>query len=275
MPCCIAFIQFQQCQHNTLFKIACTAGCKDLCPLPDQQVLVITHYLWLCEDCHERIANQDLDDRCNKWADHLFEIPETLHPEIRRQLDATARAKENFEDERYEKARIMRIEEIQWVAEWTIEYAFMLYDVLHKHAWEPEKALARIEKLRDLRLWDLIVVKDVSRKGEQLAMEQDNEVYWNITGEQKSKGQRRRMRRDRPPATPKPLPPTFAEWDKKHERDSSEGSSKLDHDDEEDDSISNTEQRATTPSPPLHATRTRDIFGITLEEPDPMDLDED
>jgi hypothetical protein len=188
MPCCIAFIQFQQCQHSTLFKIACTAGCKDLCPLPAQQVLVITHYLWLCEECHERIGNQDLDDRCNKWADVLFEIPETLPPEIRQQLKASVEAQENVEDECCEKKRIMRIEEIQWVAEWTVEYAAMLYEVLHKHAWEPQDALARIQKLRALRLWDLIVVKDVSRKAEELFNEQENKIYWRITGERKPKG---------------------------------------------------------------------------------------
>ncbi|CAJ0551964.1 Ff.00g059430.m01.CDS01 [Fusarium sp. VM40] len=285
MPCCIAIIQFQQCQHSTLFKVACTAGCKDLCPLPAQQVLIIAHYLWLCEDCHERIGNEDLDERCNKWADVLFEIPKTLPPAIRHQLKASAEAQENAEDERCERARTMRIEEIQWVAEWTLEYAYMLYDVLHKHVWELQEAMARIQKLRGLRVWDLIVVRDVSRKGEDLFEEQDNKVYWAINSQfAQQREQRRQMRRDSPPAAPKPLPPTFAEWDKDREDESdwSEDSSKTGYNGDvilqqegDDDSIPVTSQRAATPSPPPHDTRARDVLGITLQEPDLMDIDED
>jgi hypothetical protein len=90
------------------------------------------------------------------------------------------------------------------------------------------------------------------------------------------------MRRDRPPATPKPLPPTFAEWDKGDESDWSEDSSQTGYDGdvtlhqvEEDDSIPVTEQNAATPSPPPDDREMTETSGLTLEEPEPMDIDED
>ncbi|KAF5660399.1 hypothetical protein FHETE_8941 [Fusarium heterosporum] len=186
MPCCIAIIQYQQCLHSHLYKVGCTKGCCELCPPEAQRCLVVTHHLWLCELCHEREANQDLDDRCNKWADVVSSIPSTIRPDARKRLVATVVARENFEDKLCEGKRVNRLEELQWVAEWTYEYGLMLFDVLFKRQWEPRRAMARIIKLRDLRVWDLVVMRDALRRPRELFESQDDAAYWTVIGEEKS-----------------------------------------------------------------------------------------
>ncbi|KAM0240588.1 hypothetical protein ACHAPO_002489 [Fusarium lateritium] len=184
MPCCIGIIQFQRCRHSLLLKLGCTNHCEELCP-PEMQVgLVSTNYLWLCEDCHERKTNIDLDDRCNKWADLMMDIPE-CDAQLRMHIEDAVRAREEYEEVACEKSRVGCIEEIQWVVEWTYEYGIMLYDVLFKKMCEPRKAAARIDDLREMKMheWDLLVVKDALRSPKVLFEEQSNETYWFINGE--------------------------------------------------------------------------------------------
>ncbi|KAM0348041.1 hypothetical protein ACHAPU_004544 [Fusarium lateritium] len=252
MPCCIAIIQYQQCLHSHLYKVGCTRGCRELCPPEAQRCLVVTHHLWLCELCHEREANQDLDDRCNKWAEAVLDIPSSIRPNIRKHLVATVVARENFEDRLCEAKRVNRLEELQWVAEWTYEYGLMLFDVLFKRQWEPRRAMARIIKLRDLRVWDLVVMRDALRKSRELFESQDDSAYWTVI--EQFAEHRQRMRKFKLPARQSPSsPPTFAEWGQDSQSVGSGDSIMTGHDDdvilkEEDEPVPTTEQHEITSS---------------------------
>jgi hypothetical protein len=112
----------------------------------------------------------------------MMDIPE-CNPRLRLQMEDLIRDRETSEDEVCERQRVQCIEEIQWVAEWTHEYGLMLYEVLFKKTWDPRRAAARIRQLRDLRLWDLLVIKDALRNPKVLFEEQSNETYWYIDGE--------------------------------------------------------------------------------------------
>ncbi|CZS84901.1 unnamed protein product [Fusarium graminearum] len=182
MPCFIGIIQFLRCRHCLLFKLGCTNNCEELCPTEKQVPLVATNYLWLCEDCHERKANVNLDDRCNEWADLMMDIPKG-DAQLHSMMENAIRSREKADDVACEKSRVQCNEEIQWVAEWTLEYGLMIYDVLFKQMWEPQRAAERIQQLRGLRVWDLLVVKDALRGPKVLFEEQWNETYWFISGE--------------------------------------------------------------------------------------------
>ena len=94
---------------------------------------------------------------------------------------------EDIDFDMYEAKRVNAIEELQWVIEWTYEYGLMLYRVLIMRNWVPHVAAARIKQLRDLRPWDLMVVKDGLRDSKQLFQDQHNEVYWSISGKIKQR----------------------------------------------------------------------------------------
>ena len=183
MPCCLGIIQFQRCQHAHLLKLGCTYGCTELCPPEKQQTLVISKFLWLCEDCRERISNVELDERCNKWALKK----ERLQEQGQGEWIHTISMMEDMEFDLYEAKRVNAVEELQWVVEWTYEYGLMLYGVLIMRNWVPQAAAARIRRLRDLRPWDLMVVKDGLRDSKKLFEEQHNEVYWSISGKLKQR----------------------------------------------------------------------------------------
>ncbi|KAF5026542.1 hypothetical protein F66182_1402 [Fusarium sp. NRRL 66182] len=180
MPCCVAIIQFQQCQHSNLFKVGCTNNCDGLCPSSDQQTLVITNYLWFCEECHLRDCIKAGDARSTKWAARSADIAKA-NPQKDYRIQAYMLEHLEFLDNALcERKNASKIEEIQWVAEWTYEYGLMLYDVLYKHAWDLQAAAARIARLRDLRLWDLVVVQDALRSSRDLLDSQSHESYWTI-----------------------------------------------------------------------------------------------
>ncbi|KAF4333645.1 glutamine amidotransferase [Fusarium beomiforme] len=102
----------------------------ELCPPSSQKVIVTASYLWLCEDCHERESNKELEERYNKWAGLKREIPPQYPREQQSMLYLVLQNREFLDDVFHDNARAMKIEEIQWVAEWTYEYGLMLYDVL-------------------------------------------------------------------------------------------------------------------------------------------------
>lgn len=180
MPCCIAIIHFAQCSHNTLFKLGCTAHCDALCPAADQRTLVIARYLWSCEDCHMRrwLAADDL--RSAAWTTRTDAVEEDrgLPVEARAQLLDMLRCREQYEDNRLENARQLQVEEIQWVAEWTLEYGLMVWDTLYERTYGPRAARRRINQLRSLRLWDLVVTRDALRGGKELRQEQVSRSAW-------------------------------------------------------------------------------------------------
>lgn len=180
MPCCIAIIHFAQCSHNTLFKLGCTAHCDALCPAADQRTLVIARYLWSCEDCHMRrwLAGDDL--RSAAWTTRTEAVEEDrgLPVEARAQLLDMLRCREQYEDNRLENARQLQVEEIQWVAEWTLEYGLMVWDTLYERTYGPRAARRRIKQLRSLRLWDLVVTRDALRGGKELRQEQVSRSTW-------------------------------------------------------------------------------------------------
>ncbi|KAF5007809.1 hypothetical protein FDECE_5892 [Fusarium decemcellulare] len=209
MPCCIAVIQYLQCRHSNLFKIGCTSQCEGLCPPSQQQTLLISHYLWSCEDCHQRYFNRAEDDRCNRWANRSMSLASQYSLSNRQYLLDLLRTRELYEDRRSEMARVAQVEEIQWVAEWTLEYGLMIFDVLYKRAWVPEKAADRIVQLRDLRLWDLVVVKDALRDRKELMLTQSHESFWIVRGSLLDQ-QKHRKQAWRPPIQNRPPPPLFS-----------------------------------------------------------------
>ncbi|KAL6914040.1 hypothetical protein ACHAP8_001980 [Fusarium lateritium] len=290
MPCCIGIIQFQRCRHSLLLKLGCTNHCEELCP-PEMQVgLVSTNYLWLCEDCHERKTNIDLDDRCNKWADLMMDIPE-CDAQLRMHIEDAVRAREEYEEVACEKSRVGCIEEIQWVVEWTYEYGIMLYDVLFKKMCEPRKAAARIDDLREMKMheWDLLVVKDALRSPKVLFEEQSNETYWFIN-DQFNEQYLLRKQLQQPPVCNRPPVPLFPWKDKEDERRSSESTNTLiseDLDADGDEMITDsqgeqahTEHHSATSSSPTErdSHSTTDVTAVRgssrSDQPGDMTLDE-
>ncbi|KAF4962794.1 hypothetical protein FSARC_9132 [Fusarium sarcochroum] len=253
MPCCVAIIKYQQCQHSNLFKLGCTVGCTELCLEPCQQVLVKTHYLWSCEDCHQREYNKAEDARCLQWIDRTSEVSRQVASPNHQLLLDVLNSRELLEDRLCEKARVSQTEEIQWVAEWTLEYGLMLYDVVYKRLWDPRMAAARIKQLRALRLWDLVVVKDVLRNSKELEASQSHNSYCFIRDNLIEQRQTRRQSL-RPPMPNRPPPPLFHEEKKPApESNSSMGTDMTDSDEsmgtEEGDQ--QTRGRKETPPPPV------------------------
>ncbi|KAF9776629.1 hypothetical protein IL306_005175 [Fusarium sp. DS 682] len=249
MPCCIAIIRYEQCLHKLLFKVGCTQGCKELCPPSSQRVLVTSSYLWLCEDCHERESNKELVERYNKWAGLKRGIPSQYPPEQQTMLYLVLQNREFLDDAFRGNARAMKIEEIQWVAEWTYEYGLMLYDVLFGKIWDREMAAARIHELRNLRIWDLVVIKDGLRCSKELFEDQPHEAYWTIS-EQFAEQHYDRNLVFRLPQRRLPQPPLFSEKEKTLEtKDNVESPDTIDHVqyDEWDDEESITEQPPISP----------------------------
>ncbi|OBS21946.1 hypothetical protein FPOA_08283 [Fusarium poae] len=261
MPCCIGIIQFQRCRHSLLLKLGCTNHCEELCPPEMQAGLVATNYLWLCEDCHERKTNIDLDDRCNKWADLMMDIPE-CDAQLRIHMEDAVRVRENYEEVACENSRVGCIEEIQWVVEWTYEYGLMLYDVLFKKAWEPLKAATRIDELRILKMreWDFLVVKDALRSPKALFEEQSNETYWFINDQFNEQYLLRRQLQQPPVRNRPPIPlfPWKSQEDERHASESTDtlSSEELGNDGNEiitdsQDEQPHVEHRPATPSSPI------------------------
>ncbi|KAH6987763.1 hypothetical protein BKA56DRAFT_669369 [Ilyonectria sp. MPI-CAGE-AT-0026] len=203
MPCCIAIIHFAQCSHSTLFKLGCTAHCDALCPAADQRTLVVTRYLWSCEDCHMRqwLANDDLRSAAWTARTEALEEDRGLPVEARAVLFDMLRCREQYEDNRLETARQLQVEEIQWVAEWTLEYGLMVWDALYERRYGPRAARRRIKQLRALRLWDLVVTRDALRGGKELRQEQVSRSTW-IGAENRSPQQNQGSQRKELPRLP-------------------------------------------------------------------------
>ncbi|KAI5461459.1 hypothetical protein BGZ63DRAFT_356070 [Mariannaea sp. PMI_226] len=186
MPCCIAIIRFLQCGHKNLFKIGCTKGCENLCEVSRQRTLLVTEYLWMCEDCNLRIWGEEDDTRADAWevrADGIrSDFSHSHRTDLLNGLVDNLHARERLEDKRVEATRLLRLEETQWVAEWTFEYAMMIFDVLYKQVYDPQRARERIRQLLTLRLWDLIVVRDSLRDGKELLRHQSKRSGFIISG---------------------------------------------------------------------------------------------
>jgi hypothetical protein len=158
-----------------MFKLGCTDGCDALCEPPKQVALLLTKYLWMCEECHGRHCNKSEDERAAVWDKSFAAVKrnKNLSLELQQQVMETMHQRERTEEKRLEPARMQQVEEIQWVSEWTLEYGSMLWDVLYEHQCSPEDAAKRIEELRGLRLWDLVVAKDVLRSTKELEADHD------------------------------------------------------------------------------------------------------
>ncbi|KAH7152128.1 hypothetical protein B0J13DRAFT_256122 [Dactylonectria estremocensis] len=186
MPCCIAILHFVQCKHNSLIKLGCTDNCDSLCPGPSQRTILVTRYLWSCEDCANQrwIANDEV--RSAAWTlqvDTLTDNPVKMPMDLRAQMVDTLHQRERFEDRRIEQERTQMQEEIQWVEEWTVEYGLMVWDIMYERAFEALAAKRRVRQLRSLLLWDLVVVRDALRGGKQLLREQAARSAWIYAGE--------------------------------------------------------------------------------------------
>ncbi|KAF7550047.1 hypothetical protein G7Z17_g5961 [Cylindrodendrum hubeiense] len=183
MPCCFAMIHYAQCGHGSLFKLGCTAHCEDddICPVSDQRTLVITRSLWNCEDCRIYLGDAADDARAAAWAERaraIGEDPSEMEAEARAQLIDTLRSRELHEDNNHENARAVQVEETQWVAEWTLEYGRMLWDILYERSYGLRAARRRIKLLRSMRPWDMVVTRDALRGGKELRRQQVARSPW-------------------------------------------------------------------------------------------------
>ncbi|KAF4981008.1 hypothetical protein FZEAL_3123 [Fusarium zealandicum] len=190
--------------QSTIFKLGCTANCEGLCPVESQANLLTARYLWSCEDCHQRNFVKLEEERCKAYGKRIKAAKEE-EGGLRVQQLAIMRAKEKREDKKCEAARVAQVEEIQWVAEWTLEYGLMVYDVGFKQTWSPELAAARVKELRDLRLWDFVVVRDLLRGPEELMRTQSHASYWIVHASLLR--QRKKRHLARPPLSTRPPPP--------------------------------------------------------------------
>ncbi|KAF4494741.1 glutamine amidotransferase [Fusarium agapanthi] len=262
MTCDVAIIRYEQCLHRLLFKVGCTQGCKELCPPSRQRVLVVTSYLWLCEDCHKREFTTELVQRCHKWTNLQHGVPLDYPPEQQNMLSIVLQNRECLDNVFRDSARAMKLEEIQWVAEWTYEYGLMLYDVTVAGKWVRSKAMRRIDQLRSLRLWDLVVIKDGLRCSKELFEDQPEETYWTIS-EQFAEQHYDRASEGRLPKPSRPQPPLFFEIENTNTPETKESAESPDMMDwiqdgeEDDDEEPVTEQPHTSqllPDEQLHGT---------------------
>ncbi|KAI9149394.1 hypothetical protein HJFPF1_11446 [Paramyrothecium foliicola] len=189
MPCCIAIIHFLQCNHKTMFKLGCTKGCSALCEPSQQATLLVVKYLWRCDDCHNFHSSRHEDQRTRAWEDSMDEVhnDKSLTADTRLQVLETMHKRERLEEKRLESSRTQQVEEIQWVTEWTHEYGEMLWDVMYGHEWESDLAAKRVGELRALKLWDMVVVRDVLRTPAELEEQQDHTPWLIVLAEDKVK----------------------------------------------------------------------------------------
>ncbi|KAF5588456.1 hypothetical protein FPANT_6607 [Fusarium pseudoanthophilum] len=255
MPCGIAIIRYEQCLHMLLFKVGCTQGCTELCPPSRQKVLVVTSYLWLCEDCHKRELNTELAQRDLEWTNLHRRIPQDYPSEQRNMLSIVLQSRECLDNAFRDSARAMKLEEIQWVAEWTYEYGLMLYDVTVARRWVRSRALRRIDQLRSLRVWDLVVIKDGLRCSKELFEDQPEETYWTIS-EQFAEQHYDRACEVQLPQPSRPQPPLFVEIENTHTPETKESTESPDMmdwiQDGEDDDDKDSVTEEPPPSQPLH-----------------------
>ncbi|KAH7487587.1 hypothetical protein IWW34DRAFT_33169 [Fusarium oxysporum f. sp. albedinis] len=270
MPCGVAIIRYEQCLHKLLFKVGCTQACKGLCPPSRQRVLVVTSYLWLCEDCHKREFNTELVERYHKWTNLQRGVPLDYPPEQQRMLSIVLQNRECLDNAFRESVRAMKLEEIQWVAEWTYEYGLMLYDVTVARKWNRSKAMRRIDQLRSLRLWDLVVIKDGLRCSKELFEDQPEETYWTIS-EQFAEQHYDRACEVQLPEPSRPQPPLFSEIENTPEtKESVESPDMMDwvHDGEDDDDEDPITEQPPTSQPlldeQLHGTATTTSTHVSL-----------
>ncbi|KAG4259591.1 hypothetical protein FPRO04_03323 [Fusarium proliferatum] len=249
MPCGVAIIRYEQCLHKLLFKVGCTQGCKELCPASRQRVLVVTSYLWLCEDCHKREFNTELAQRCCKWTDLQRAVPLDYPPEQQTMLSIVLQNRQCLDNAFRHSARATKLEEIQWVAEWTYEYGLMLYDVTVAGRWDRSKAMRRIDQLRSLRLWDLVVIKDGLRCSKELFEDQPEETYWTIS-EQFAEQHYDRASEGQLPEPSRPQPPLFFETENTHTPETKESAESPDMMDWIQDGEDDDDEKPITEQPP-------------------------
>lgn len=177
MPCSIAIIHYRQCKHNTLFKLDCTEGCDSLCPPEKQETLLITKYMWRCEDCHYRQTRIDDLARQAKWEtaankveDEIVDESQTVGPtaEARAARVDGVRAREEHENETLTLTRSAQMDEIDWVEQWTAQYGQLLWDLKYDAGVDVALTDRRKGYLLSVKVWDLLVVKDATRSKEVL-----------------------------------------------------------------------------------------------------------
>ncbi len=177
MPCGIAIIHYKQCKHNTLFKLDCTVGCDGLCPPENQETLLITKYMWRCEDCHYRQTRiEDLarqtkwETAANKVEDEIVDESQVAGPmaEVRAARVDGVRAREEYENESLALKRAAQMDEIDWVEQWTSQYGQLLWDLKYDPGVDVGLTDRRKGYLLSVKVWDLLVVKDATRSREVL-----------------------------------------------------------------------------------------------------------
>lgn len=122
------------------------------------------------------------DERCLAWAAQAREIAASNPLESRELLLTGMRARERQDERWADKVSSEKAEEIQWVADWTFDMAALAWEFLIAQERNPRSTMARIDKLRDMRLWDMVVVRDVLRDHDTLLEEQCELSPWILPG---------------------------------------------------------------------------------------------
>ena len=168
MPCCIAIVHFNRCRHHTLLKIQCTDGCEGLCPPEKQETLVMTKYMWRCEDCHYHHTHQEDLARELKWEDEVNRVEDEIFDdtnqvagplaEARAMIVDAVRAREEYESETLTLKRGEQMDEIQWVEQWTSQYGHLLFELKYDPAVDRELTDRRKGYLLSVKVWGLLEI---------------------------------------------------------------------------------------------------------------------
>lgn len=84
---------------------------------------------------------------------------------------ASALDREEVEDKRLELRRLHQIEEIQHAEAWTRRYGWLVWELAYGRMEDPGVIQGRLERLRRVRPWDLVAIKDATRSRKELLLQ--------------------------------------------------------------------------------------------------------
>ncbi|PHH63391.1 hypothetical protein CDD81_5992 [Ophiocordyceps australis] len=182
MPCCIAVVQFSQCQHSLLFLLGCTSpACQELCPKEQRELLVQTQFKWMCDACHRRRSSSEAKAKIQEWNKRKRKLSQdaTLAMHDRESRMQALRRREEYLAQLLGQQHAKQLKEIEAAEHWTWQYGRAGFVArywksagsgkqsldeqvqVQRDIWE--KALGFMTRLRCTRQLDLAVVVDAMR----------------------------------------------------------------------------------------------------------------
>lgn len=137
--------------------------------------------MWRCEDCHYHQAHQEDLARELKWEDEVNRVEDEIFDdtnqvagplaEARAMIVDAVRAREEYENETLTLKRGEQMDEVQWVEQWTWQYGRLLFELKYDPAVDRELTDGRKGYLLSVKVWDLLVMRDVTRTKDVLNAE--------------------------------------------------------------------------------------------------------